>query len=191
MARSRDTVVDGFRIPDVLWERVQPLLPRVRRSGKGGRPPLPQRQVLDGIFYVLRTGCQWKAAPPEFGSGSSLNRYFQRWQKRGVFRELWQHALHEYDDEIGINWAWQSIDGSMTKAPLGGKKDGQEPDGSGQNRDQAFGSGRRPRCAGGPGGGWGQPTGHAVGRGHPGEYPRRAPRADDEDAPAPVRGQGV
>lgn len=124
---------------------------------------MPQRQVLDGIFYVLRTGCQWKAAPPEFGSGSSLNRYFQRWQKRGVFRKLWQAALHEYDDQIGIEWDWQSMDGAMTKAPLGGKKDGQEPHGSGQDRHQAVDPDRWPRGSGGPGGGRGQPARHDVG----------------------------
>lgn len=158
MAATRHTVVEAFRIPEALWERIEPLLPKVRRSRKGGRPPLPQRQVLDGIFYVLRTGCQWKAAPPEFGSGSSLHRYFQRWQKRGAFRQLWQTALREYDDQIGIEWEWQSLDGSMTKAPLGGKKDGQEPHGSSQDRHQAVGPDRWPWGARGPGGGRGQPT---------------------------------
>jgi putative transposase len=78
-----------WRIPDELWERMEMLLPKRRRHRKGGRPPLPLRQVADGIFYVLRTGCQWKAAPREFGSGSSLHRYFQAWTKRGVFRQLW------------------------------------------------------------------------------------------------------
>src|SRR5436190_12845323 len=168
MATAREKVVDDFRIPDALWERIEPLLPRVRRSRKGGRPPLPYRRVLDGIFYVLRTGCQWKAAPSEFGSGSSLHRYFQRWQKRGLFRKLWQDALHEYDDEIGIVWEWESIDGCMTKAPLGGKKDGQKPYGSGQNRNEAVGSDRWSWGASGSGGGRGQPTGHGVGRGYPG-----------------------
>ena len=172
MATSRATVVKAFRIPDALWERLEPLLPRVRRSRKGGRPPLLRRQVLDGIFYVLRTGCQWKAAPPEFGSGSSLHRYFQKWQKRGVFRKLWQAALHEYDDQIGIQWDWQSLDGAMTKAPLGGKKDRQKPHGSSQNRHQAVGSDRWPWSPGGFGSGGGQPTGHEVGRGYSGEYPR-------------------
>jgi putative transposase len=79
---------EAFRIPDELWQRIEPLLPRRRKSRKGGRPPLPYRRVLDGIFYVLRTGCQWKAAPAEFGSGSSLHRYFQRWAKRGLFRKM-------------------------------------------------------------------------------------------------------
>ena len=85
---NRKQVDEAWRLPDELWQRVEPLLPKRRRSRKGGRPPLPYRQVLDGIFYVLRTGCQWKAVPPEFGSGSSLHRYFQRFVKRGVFKKL-------------------------------------------------------------------------------------------------------
>lgn len=85
---ERKQVAEAWRIPDELWQRVEPLLPKRRQSRKGGRPPLPYRQVLDGIFYVLRTGCQWKAVPPEFGSGSSLHRYFQRWVKLGVFKDV-------------------------------------------------------------------------------------------------------
>jgi transposase len=81
-------IAEAWRIPDELWQRVEPLLPKRRQSRKGGRPPLPYRQVLDGIFYVLRTGCQWKAVPREFGSGSSLHRYFQRFVKLGVFKKV-------------------------------------------------------------------------------------------------------
>ena len=86
--QSEQIVDDGWRIPDELWLRIEPLLPRHRRSRKGGRPRLDFRQVMDGIFYVLRTGCQWKAAPKGFGSGSSLHRYFQKWAKRGLFEDL-------------------------------------------------------------------------------------------------------
>jgi len=81
-------VDDGWTIPDVLWERIEPYLPKRHQSRKGGRPPLPWRQVCNGIFYVLRTGCQWKAAPKAFGSGSSLHRYFQRFVKRHLFEDL-------------------------------------------------------------------------------------------------------
>jgi transposase len=85
---KRKQVAEAWRIPEELWQRIEPLLPKRRRNRKGGRPPLPYRQVLDGIFYVLRTGCQWKAVPPEFGAGSSLHRYFQRFVKRGIFKML-------------------------------------------------------------------------------------------------------
>jgi putative transposase len=77
-----------WRIPDELWERIELLLPKYRRSKKGGRPRLNLRNVMDGIFYVLRTGIQWKAMPPEFGSGSAIHAYFQKWTKRRVFEDL-------------------------------------------------------------------------------------------------------
>ena len=123
-------VENDWRMPDELWERMELLLPKYRRSRKGGRPRLSMRNVSDGIFYVLRTGCQWKAAPRHFGSGSSLHHYFQQWTKRGVFRRLWHMALLEYDDLKGIQWDFQSIDGAMTKAPLGGEKNRPESHGS-------------------------------------------------------------
>lgn len=187
MATAATTVHASFRIPDALWARIEPLLPKVRRSPKGGRPRLPYRRVLDGIFYVLRTGCQWKAVPPAFGSGSSLHRYFQRWQKRGVFRQLWRDALQEYDDEVGIDWAWQAIDGTMTKAPLGGKKDGQEPDRPGQAGDQAVDPDRRPGGPAGCGGERGEPPGQGAGGPDPGEH-AGAPAGSDRGRPAaPVR----
>jgi transposase len=86
------------------------------------------RKVANGIFYVLRTGCQWKAAPREFGSGSTLHRYFQAWTAANVFRKLWKATLLEYDELEGIQWNWQSVDGAMTKSPLGGgKKPGKTP----------------------------------------------------------------
>ena len=79
---------EAWRIPDELWQRIQPLLPKYRRSRKGGRPRLDLRRAMDGIFYVLRTGCQWKALPPEFGSGSAVHAYFQEWTRLGFFRRL-------------------------------------------------------------------------------------------------------
>jgi len=111
------------------------------------------RPVLDGILYVLRTGCQWKATPPEFGSPSTLHRYFQEWTKGGVFFRLWREALREYDALGGIDWGWQSLDGAMTKAPLGGEKNGAQSDGPRQVRHQTFPAyGWRRRTAGGGGG---------------------------------------
>ncbi|SFJ70662.1 Putative transposase of IS4/5 family [Planctomicrobium piriforme] len=64
--------------------------------------------------------------PAEFGSGSAIHAYFQEWVRRGIFQKLCRQALHEYDDLRGIDWTWQSLDGAMTKAPLGGEKNGRE-----------------------------------------------------------------
>ena len=86
-----------WRMPEALWRRFQRLIPKWHPSPKGGRPPLDARRVADGIYYVLRTGCPWKAAPREFGSGSALHNYFQQWQRQGVFHRLWKQGLAEYD----------------------------------------------------------------------------------------------
>ncbi|MBX7166757.1 MAG: transposase [Pirellulales bacterium] len=129
---------------------MEPLLPKQRkRTKKGGRPPLALRDVADGVFYVLRTGCQWKAVPKVFGSGSSLHRYFQLWVRKGVFRALWRAGLQEYEAFAGIQWDWQSIDGAMTKAPLGGEKNREKPYRSRQERHEALPAYRwRRRSAG-------------------------------------------
>lgn len=148
---SADSASKFHQISDALWERIELLLPIYKRSEKGGRPRLYVRNVVSGILYVLRTGCQWKAMPRQFGSGSAIHAYFQEWVNSGVFEQLWRFALEEYDDLKGIDWKWQSVDGAMTKSPLGGEKNRQKPDRSWQVGRQAFGAHRWPRRAVGRG----------------------------------------
>ena len=142
------------QIPDALWERVDLILPIYKPSPQGGRPRLDLRKVVTGILYVLRTGCQWKAMPEQFGSGSAIHAYFQEWVKLGVFRELWQMALEEYDDLKGIDWEWQSLDGAMNKSPLGGEKKREKPDRSREDWRQAIRRHRWAWRATGSGGRW-------------------------------------
>ncbi|GAB64084.1 transposase [Candidatus Jettenia caeni] len=80
------TKIRSWEVSDALWERVKPLIPVVpkrnpekgyKRKVGGGRKPMEARKVFEGIVYVLRTGCQWKALPKErFGSASSIHAYF-------------------------------------------------------------------------------------------------------------------
>lgn len=136
-----DSALKFHDISDALWARIDLVLPIYRKSPKGGRPRLPLRKVVCGILYLLQTGCQWKAMPKQFGSGSAIHAYFQEWVERGVFAELWSLALSEYDQLKGIDWKWQSMDGAMTKSPLGGEKNREKPDGSWQ-------AGRQTLCVG-------------------------------------------
>jgi transposase len=87
MAR-KTTLETIWYIPDDLWDKMRPLLGPEKQAGTVGRPPVPHRTCLDGILHVLRTGCQWKRAPREFGSGSTLHRRFQQWVARGVFKRI-------------------------------------------------------------------------------------------------------
>jgi transposase len=185
-----EIVDDKFRLPDWMWERIEVLLPKRHARKVGGRPPLAWRPVIDGIFYVLRTGCQWKAVPKAFGSGSSLHRYFQALVKRGCFARLWAMALLEYDDLVGLEWKWQAMDGAMTKAPLGGEKNRAKPDRSGQARDQAQRSDRGPGRADRLGGFRSEHTRQAFGGRDPLERADRGPHPRRRAA-TPVSRQGV
>lgn len=118
---------DEYRMPDAMWERLKAVLPVYPHHPQGGRPRAALRDVVDGIFYCLRTGCQWKAIPPEICPGSTCHDYFQEWTESGVFEELWAVALEEYNELEGLDFQWQSVDGAMTKAPLGGEDTGPNP----------------------------------------------------------------
>jgi transposase len=91
------------KIPDDLWDEIKLLLPTI------GRPVIPFRKVLDGIVYILRTGCQWKMLPKEYGSGSTCHRRFQEWTVSKVFQKLWVRLLKVYDDLRGIRWTWSQM----------------------------------------------------------------------------------
>ena len=118
---------DDYRMPDELWEQMEELLPDYPPSPKGGRPRADLRGVADAIFYRLRTGCQWNAIPPELAPGSTAHDYFQQWAELGIFDQLWSLAVEIYDELIGLDREWQSVDGAMTKAPLGGEDTGKNP----------------------------------------------------------------
>jgi putative transposase len=115
-------VNESYKISDAFWAEIEPLLPPEKPKPKGGRPRMGNRQAMDAIFYLLRTGCQWKALPRSLGASSTVHDRFQEWQKAGVFHRMWEVGLAKYDDLKGLDWEWQSMDGVMTKAPLGGEK---------------------------------------------------------------------
>jgi transposase len=96
-------IQDGFRKEAVLarllmedseWAFFSEFITSVR--GRGGRPGGDHRRVLDGIFWIARTGAQWRDLPEEFGKWSSVYRQFRRWTLAGLW-ELVLEALNESD----------------------------------------------------------------------------------------------
>lgn len=120
---------DGWRISDTLWKKMKPLLPPGKSHRLGGHNPrVPDRDAMNGILFVLRTGCQWNALNGTgICSSSSTHRRFLEWTDAGVFEEFWRQGLLRYDKLKGIDWSWVSMDGAMTKAPLGGEKNRPNP----------------------------------------------------------------
>ncbi len=118
---KKDNHTTIFNISDVLWDEIRNILPREKPPKTIGRPIVSFRKVLDGILYILRTGCQWKLLPAEYGSGSTCHRRFQEWVGLDIFKKVWIRLLKIYDDLIGIKWTWQSLDSISIKSPLGGR----------------------------------------------------------------------
>ena len=120
----------GFQVSDELWEVLEPLIPEhvnAHRFG-GGRPRVPIRTCANGIFYVLRTVCQWKALDATgICSGSTAHLRFQEWPAAGVSLELWRVGLERYDELKRLDWSWLSMDGAMTKSTLVGGRTGANP----------------------------------------------------------------
>jgi putative transposase len=124
--------VDYFNLPRPLWRKLKKCLPKNKRniSTKGGRPRASDRAVINAIWYVLWTGCQWKAIHREwFGVSSSVvHERFQRWRRIGVFEKLMKRMTEYYAREHGgIGWKWQAMDSKHSAAPLGGQKTGNNP----------------------------------------------------------------
>ncbi len=125
----------SWEITESFWEAVKETIPKsernpdkeYKRASGGGRKPMDFKMVLAEIFFVLRTGIQWKALPKEYGSSSSVHKYFLLWSKAGVFQKMWLLGLQEYDELKGIQWEWQSIDASNVKSPLAKDKVGPNP----------------------------------------------------------------
>jgi transposase len=107
-------------ISDELWDKIDDRLPYEKPKNTVGHPIISFRKVLDGILYILRTGCQWKMLPKDYGSGSTCHRRFQQLVQLDIFKKIWIRLLKEYDHTRGIKLIWQSLDSISIKSPLGG-----------------------------------------------------------------------
>ena len=112
-------------VSDGLWERVEPLLPRVeRRFRYPGRKRLEGRQVLTGILFVLKTGIPWEDLPQEMGCGSGMTcwRRLRDWNEAGVWERLHQVLLDELQDAGQLDWSRAVVDSSHVRAKGGAQR---------------------------------------------------------------------
>ena len=113
-------------VSDELWRVVAPLLPPAPARLRGGRPPVPDRAVLSGILFVLRTGVPWGYLPTELGCGSASTcwRRLRDWQAAGVWARLYRALLNRLGDADQIDWSRACIDSALVPAKRGAKRPG-------------------------------------------------------------------
>ena len=85
-------------LTDEEWELIEPLLPP---PAPKGRPRADERKTLNGIFYLLTTGCKWMDMPGEYGSYLTAWRRFRRWQEEGVWDIILQ-TLRDRAHQAGL-----------------------------------------------------------------------------------------
>jgi putative transposase len=118
---------NSWEVPEILMDIFLEVIPG-KKSNMGRPVEVDFRKILAGIFFVMRTGIQWRACPrEEYGPPSTVYHYFSKWCREGIFAAMAVRALEFHDALWGIDWKWQSVDGAMTKAPLGGEATGPNP----------------------------------------------------------------
>ena len=95
---------------DEEWAFFAPFV--IERGPKRGRPPKNHRLVLDGVFWIVRTGAQWRDLPDHFGNWSSVYRQFRRWTLNG----LWDFLLEALNDTDDVAASLQMIDSTIIRA---------------------------------------------------------------------------
>ncbi|BCM04298.1 hypothetical protein MAFF301560_36850 (plasmid) [Ralstonia solanacearum] len=107
-----------------MWKVLQPLLPVVKPSAKGGQPRAGDRAALNGILFVLQTGIPWEDLPKElgFGSGMTCWRRLRDWQADGVWERLHLALLKRLREHDQIDWGRASIDSATVASPPGASK---------------------------------------------------------------------
>ena len=109
-----------WEVPEPLWQRIEPILKEFWPKKPTGRRPANWRQVLNGIIFRMRTGCQWDQLPSRFGPKSTVHGWFQRWVEGGIFEKIWAALVAECDELQGVEWKWQAADGALGEARSGG-----------------------------------------------------------------------
>lgn len=101
-----------YELTDEAWARIEPLLPKQSRGGRWN----DHRTTLNGMFWILNSGAQWRDMPERYGKWQSVYDRYRRWTQEGLFDRL-LHRLHlELDAQGRIDWSVFDVDGSNIRA---------------------------------------------------------------------------
>jgi|SRR5579884_556104 len=110
-------------VSNELWNEIEPLLPKHPPDPRGGAPRKPDRACLEGVVYVLRTGCQWKLVPKSnlWPSGSTCWRRFTEWTKAGVWPQLHRRLLNLLGSAGAVDLDRIIVDSASVRAKKGAR----------------------------------------------------------------------
>ena|SRR3989344_5405041 len=108
---------------DITQKQFQLIEPFIRRRrSKTGRPPANPYEVLNGILYVLSTGCRWRDLPHDYGvSYVTCYRQFIKWVQRGTFKKIFEELKYKANKKSMLHWRNAYLDASVVKSKKGVK----------------------------------------------------------------------
>ena len=107
-------------LTDEQWAVVEPLIPKPPQRADGkGRPRIDDRQILNGILWIMRTGAQWKDLPDRYPSYQTCHRRYQEWVRAGVFERMLQALARDLKERGGLDLTECFIDGTFVIAKKG------------------------------------------------------------------------
>jgi transposase len=109
-------------LTDAPWTVIEPLIP-AQQSGPGLKRN-DDRRTLNGILFVLKTGCPWEDVPRLYGSPATCWRRFRTWAADGTWERLWRALLSQLDAQGKLEWAQAFLDGRFVPAKKGGAASG-------------------------------------------------------------------
>lgn len=101
-----------YELTDDGWARISPLLPTQRRGGKWAE----HRTVLNGMFWVLNSGAQWRDMPDRYGKWETVYGRYRRWTREGLFDRILERLHVSLDEDGRIDWSVFDVDGSSVRA---------------------------------------------------------------------------
>jgi transposase len=106
-------------LTDAQWAVLAPLFRPKRRDDQRGRPWQDTRAVLNGVFWVLRTGAPWHDLPRRYPPYQTCHRRFQQWQRSGLLTQLLQKLAQDLRDRGKLDLSESFIDASFSSAKKG------------------------------------------------------------------------
>ncbi|MBI3873333.1 MAG: transposase [candidate division Zixibacteria bacterium] len=106
-------------LTDRQWDKIRPLLPKLRGGPKGGRPWADDRAVLAGILWVLKTGARWRDLPPEYPSPATCWRRLWMYEQLGVWDRIWRSFLRQLETRHRVKWQECFVDATFAPAKGG------------------------------------------------------------------------
>ena len=111
-------------LTDEQWERVAPHLPKHPPSSLGGRPRSDDRECLEGILWLLRTGARWQDIPVDLPSGSTCWRRLQEWAKGEVLQQIQAILIMELGELGKLDLEELLADATFIRAKKGARTSG-------------------------------------------------------------------